>query len=330
MSASFQYDATGRRTNKTAGTGATSFLNDGANVIQENSGAANILIGGTDEFFQRNDANGSVGPITDAVGSVLALVDSTGSLQTQYTYDPFGNTGSSGALSGNATQYAGRENDGTGLYYYRARYYSPALQRFISEDPLGLAGGMNLYAYAGNNPVSFIDPFGTDKRRKGDGPGGPGSGGGGGNRPGRSGGGGSNGGGNGPGADGPGGLPDLLPGLKEAINEMEQRLFTYYQIATMFAGPMGEGFEGEAMAEGLGAGAAEEGAFKYGSTPEGRPFTRHYGTETGPVRNIPGSILDNTIKTAECPRPRWHNHLLRSRQRCYRRNWRWRFDCERP
>jgi hypothetical protein len=90
-----------------------------------------------------------------------------------------------------------------------------------------------------------------------------------------------------------------LPGLKEAINEMEQRLFTYYQIATMFAGPMGEGFEGEAMAEGLGAGAAEEGAFKYGSTPEGRPFTRHYGTETGPVRNIPGSILDNTIKTAE-------------------------------
>jgi RHS repeat-associated protein len=55
----------------------------------------------------------------------------------------------------------GRENDGTGLYYYRARYYSPTLQRFLGEDPIGFAGGdVNLYAYVGNNPLRWRDPMG--------------------------------------------------------------------------------------------------------------------------------------------------------------------------
>jgi len=46
------------------------------------------------------------------------------------------------------------------LYYYRARYYSPELKRFISEDPIGLGGGINFYAYVGNNPVNWVDPLG--------------------------------------------------------------------------------------------------------------------------------------------------------------------------
>jgi len=61
----------------------------------------------------------------------------------------------------------GRENDGTGLsgvegglYYYRARYYSPTLQRFISEDPIRFLGGINYYRYVDNNPVNFNDPYG--------------------------------------------------------------------------------------------------------------------------------------------------------------------------
>jgi len=55
----------------------------------------------------------------------------------------------------------GRENDGTGLYFYRARYYSPTFQRFIAQDPIGFAGGnANLYVYAKNNPLRFRDPYG--------------------------------------------------------------------------------------------------------------------------------------------------------------------------
>jgi RHS repeat-associated protein len=67
----------------------------------------------------------------------------------------------SGEISDNPFQYTGRENDGTGLYYYRARYYSPELQRWISEDPIGFEGGdVNLYAYVKNDPADLVDPTG--------------------------------------------------------------------------------------------------------------------------------------------------------------------------
>lgn len=57
--------------------------------------------------------------------------------------------------------YTGREWDAeTGLYYYRARYYDPKVARFISEDPIGFAGGMNFYAYASSNPIRYTDPLG--------------------------------------------------------------------------------------------------------------------------------------------------------------------------
>jgi RHS repeat-associated protein len=104
--------------------------------------------------------------VKDALGSVIALTDDTGVVRTTYTYDPFGNVTVSGETSDNPFQYTGRENDGIGLYYYRARYYSPELQRFISEDPIRLAGGdVNYYAYVGNNPVNWIDPLGLLSQR---------------------------------------------------------------------------------------------------------------------------------------------------------------------
>ena len=144
----------------------TAFLYDGANAAQELSGgavSANLLSGGIDEMFSRTDSSGTVMPLQDALASTIALVDGSGNIATSYAYDPFGNTTSSGLVSSNPSQYTGRENDGNGLYFYRNRYYSPLLQRFISEAPLDFDGGdVNLYEYALSSPTNFIDPFGED------------------------------------------------------------------------------------------------------------------------------------------------------------------------
>ncbi len=68
-----------------------------------------------------------------------------------------------GGASTNAYQFIGRENDGTGLYFYRARYYHPTFQRFIAQDPIGFDGrDANLYGYTFNDPLSYIDPSGFD------------------------------------------------------------------------------------------------------------------------------------------------------------------------
>jgi len=57
--------------------------------------------------------------------------------------------------------FTGREFDkDTGLYYYRARYYNPEIGRFLQTDPIGYGDGMNMYRYCGNNPISFLDPWG--------------------------------------------------------------------------------------------------------------------------------------------------------------------------
>jgi RHS repeat-associated protein len=82
-------------------------------------------------------------------------------VQTEYTYEPFGKTTSTGAANSSSYQYTGRENDGTGLYYYRARYYHPGLHGFVSEDPIRLTGGTsNFYLYVDNNPTNRTDPSG--------------------------------------------------------------------------------------------------------------------------------------------------------------------------
>lgn len=165
VSASFVYDSSGERIGKQINGSHYNFLFDGLNIVQQQSVGyvtANLLTGlGVDENFVRTDASGSSFFLPDGINSTLALTDTSGNFSAQYTYDPFGNTTQSGA-STNTFQFTGRENDGTGLYYLHARYYSPVLQRFISQDRIGFAGGINLYAYAGNNPISLMDPLGTD------------------------------------------------------------------------------------------------------------------------------------------------------------------------
>jgi hypothetical protein len=74
---------------------ATGFVYDGENVVQELCGTtpvANLLAGGLDEYFARADSSGTYSFVTDALGSTLALTDSSGAITTQYTFDSFGNT----------------------------------------------------------------------------------------------------------------------------------------------------------------------------------------------------------------------------------------------
>ena len=111
--------------------------------------------------FRATGSHGRSLPAHRRAGSVIALADSAGALIQQYHYGPYGEANANSAGITNPFQYTGRENDGDGLYYYRARYYSPELKRFISEDPIGFGGGQsNFYAYVGNNPISLIDPWG--------------------------------------------------------------------------------------------------------------------------------------------------------------------------
>jgi RHS repeat-associated protein len=101
-----------------------------------------------------------MGLVSDALGSTVALTDNAGAVQTSYTYEPFGATAVTGTATPNVWDYTGRESDPTGLKYYRARYYDPVRQRFINEDPIGLAGGANVFGYAANSPINFSDALG--------------------------------------------------------------------------------------------------------------------------------------------------------------------------
>src|SRR5439155_20570931 len=120
--ASFVYDGVGRRIRKTINGTITDFLYDGVNPIQEVSGAAAtaLLTGlGIDEYLVRGDASGSSVFLTDALGSTVALTDPERAVQTQYTYEPFGRTVTTGPESPNPLQYTVRKDHGTELYYHR-------------------------------------------------------------------------------------------------------------------------------------------------------------------------------------------------------------------
>lgn len=98
----------------------------------------------------------------DGLGSIVSLTDEKGKVVQSYEYSAFGEIKRHGNKVKQPYSYTGREYDEeTGLYFYRARYYDPAVGRFISKDPIGFAGGdVNLFAYVQNQSINFIDPDG--------------------------------------------------------------------------------------------------------------------------------------------------------------------------
>jgi RHS repeat-associated protein len=157
--ATFAYDAEGRRVSLTVSGVTTPYLYDGQNPAMISSNQ--MLAGaGLDEIYAQINSSGTTSYLRDGVNSAVAITNSSAATTANYSYSPYGDSAGTGTAT-TPLQYTGRENDSaTGLYYYRARYYSPQLGRFIAEDPIGLGGGTNYYAYTNGNPISLTDPYG--------------------------------------------------------------------------------------------------------------------------------------------------------------------------
>jgi RHS repeat-associated protein len=177
--ASFGYDHQGRRIRKTENGQSTHYryLGDALWSEAATAGGAPSAVyvqgGGTDRPLARLTGATNLPTATaayyhqDGLGSVLALSNAAGTATGTQRFDAFGaKLGGSGTVP--TYGYTGREPDATGLMYYRARYYDPGLGRFTQRDPIGLTGGINRYAYVGNDPVNFTDPEGLLARQVGD------------------------------------------------------------------------------------------------------------------------------------------------------------------
>ena len=169
----YHYDAGGRLARKDAGaTPSRHFVWDGASLLAELNGTATAKVGEYSWYPGLDVPHAVITGTTphyahqDALGNVLALTAGVSSLSRNYAYDDWGTltqgtdyAGLSGADRSRwkGALWAGPEAD---LYYMRNRWYEPRSGRFLSEDPIGLAGGINVYAYAMDDPINRRDPMG--------------------------------------------------------------------------------------------------------------------------------------------------------------------------
>jgi RHS repeat-associated protein len=166
----FTYDVENHRIGKNMLSGGQSWTGyDGANPYADFNSSGSLTYRYlyaccADSLLARVDTSGTpTWYLTDKLGSVREDVNTSGSVLDSITYDSYGNILSeSNSSNGDRFKYTGREWDSEiGAYYYRARYYSPTIGRFLSEDPLGFGGGdENLYRYVDNRPNYLTDPSG--------------------------------------------------------------------------------------------------------------------------------------------------------------------------
>jgi RHS repeat-associated protein len=170
----YQYDGVGNRLRATRGGVTTRYVLDVngtlAHVLAEADAAGTITayyVYGRG-LVSRITAGGSASHYHyDLRGSTVAMTDSGGNVTDKYAYDPFGTVVNTTGTLANPFKYVGRYgvmDEGTGLAYIRARYYSPSLGRFVTKDPVtgkdGDSQSLNRYIYALNNPVRLVDVSG--------------------------------------------------------------------------------------------------------------------------------------------------------------------------
>jgi RHS repeat-associated protein len=160
--ASFAYDPLGRRVEKVAGGVTTSYTYNSEDILKETNGGTTYIYvhgPGIDEPLARENSGVLSYYHVDGLGSIIKMTDNTGAVVHEYRYDAWGDIEVGENYGGYA--FTGREWDPElGMHYYRARYYDPRIVRFISSDPIGFMGGINVYTYVSNQPTLFIDPWG--------------------------------------------------------------------------------------------------------------------------------------------------------------------------
>ena len=175
---SYAYDPLGRRVKTTTGSTTVYHVYDGDQCVADVSSAGTPLRSytwglGIDNLLAvtvySTGVTNTYYAVKDHLGSVQALVNASGAVEESYTYDAWGVTAIRNASNqtiaasqyGNRFMFQGREYSAvTGFYNFRARWYAPTIGRWLNKDPIGLEGGLNLYAFCGNDPVNFKDPWG--------------------------------------------------------------------------------------------------------------------------------------------------------------------------
>ena len=123
---------------------------DASNNVTKRFYAQGEQIAGTSYYFTK-----------DHLGSIREMTDSSGAIRARYDYDPFGRTTKvSGDLDADFRFQGMYYHTASGLYFTLTRIYDPNLDRWLTRDTIGEAGGINLYRFVGNNPVNKVDPLG--------------------------------------------------------------------------------------------------------------------------------------------------------------------------
>jgi RHS repeat-associated protein len=160
VTTTFAYRGDGLRDSRTVGGNTTTFTWDIAAGLPVVLDDGNQYVYGAGLVSQKQSGNWFY-YLADGLGSTMAVVNASGTVQDSYTYDVYGTPTKTGSLA-NEFDFAGQQTDGTGLQYLRARYYDPGTGTFLSRDPMAsrVYWRQAAFGYVGANPVTFSDPVG--------------------------------------------------------------------------------------------------------------------------------------------------------------------------